>query len=554
MKRSPPAAFFRSLSHITGCSTSYGIMKRTAISTIVMIGGMICGVQSGRASVMENDSLARIRKAREFFINGTALQLQGDKHAEAVLEFQQALRYDSASVTLNAMARSYLELHKVELAREAAEASTRRSPQQPEGWELLAEILISEGRYDEAIEAYERIQGLEPTRRQLYTLGRLYEPRDPDRAIAVFERLMKMEPDLGVLRRLAELYQRTKQNNGLVSALERAQQMAPASADIASDLVRTYLQAGKVDAAASLLRSWATKDQDIESRAGVWLSGYGVFLSDSVLTLLNTDTVTGLLDTGSQRFAQIWPVMVAGGAVALRIQDSTRASAQFRQAVAHGKGDAEVPLQIAMTYLTLAQWQHAYDILAQGVGLHPQDARFPFFMASACMQMDRDSLALLLYRRTVTIEPGYTDAWIQMGLLFDMAGKPDSSDVVYEKALELEPDNHLANNNYAYSLAVRGRDLERARLMSWRAVQQYPANPSYLDTYAWVLYQSGDYDKARTYIERAIARGGNATHYEHLGDILERLGLLDEAVRAWETALEKDPGRDSIQHKLSRYR
>ena len=53
------------------------------------------------------DSTERVRKAREYFINGTTLQIQGNRHAEAILEFQQALRYDSSAVTLAAIARSY---------------------------------------------------------------------------------------------------------------------------------------------------------------------------------------------------------------------------------------------------------------------------------------------------------------------------------------------------------------------------------------------------------------------------------------------------------------
>jgi tetratricopeptide (TPR) repeat protein len=81
-----------------------------------------------------------------------------------------------------------------------------------------------------------------------------------------------------------------------------------------------------------------------------------------------------------------------------------------------------------------------------------------------------------------------------------------------------------------------------------------PTNPSYLDTHAWVLFQLGLPDEARRYIERALHYGASATIHEHHGDILEALGLLDDAVRAWQEALRMDPDRNSAASRISRYR
>ena len=96
--------------------------------------------------------------------------------------------------------------------------------------------------------------------------------------------------------------------------------------------------------------------------------------------------------------------------------------------------------------------------------------------------------------------------------------------------------------------------MSRAREMAWTALQQNPNNAAYLDTYAWILFQLGEYDRARTYIDQAVINGGNATHYEHLGDILEKTGEIDGAVRAWREALEREPDRPDLQQKIDRYR
>lgn len=75
----------------------------------------------------------------------------------------------------------------------------------------------------------------------------------------------------------------------------------------------------------------------------------------------------------------------------------------------------------------------------------------------------------------------------------------------YEQILELDPYNALVLNNYAYHLATHGGDLRRAEQMSQRAIQIESENPTYLDTYAWVLYLQGQKSLAEFYIRRAIS-------------------------------------------------
>ncbi|MBU3700240.1 MAG: tetratricopeptide repeat protein, partial [Candidatus Kapabacteria bacterium] len=148
------------------------------------------------------------RKAKEFFINGTTLLLQGGRAAEAILEFQQALRFDTTAACLAAIARSYVELGKLELAHEYVTMALARNKESSDSWELLAEIEVQRGRYDEGLLAYEQILSLKPTRRQIQTLARLYEPRNARRAIELYEQLLETKSDLFVLERLSELYQR----------------------------------------------------------------------------------------------------------------------------------------------------------------------------------------------------------------------------------------------------------------------------------------------------------------------------------------------------------
>ena len=125
------------------------------------------------------------------------------------------------------------------------------------------------------------------------------------------------------------------------------------------------------------------------------------------------------------------------------------------------------------------------------------------------------------------------------------------SDSVYEKALTIEPENALVNNNYAYSLSERGLQLERALKMVNIALENDSLNSSYLDTKGWIYFKLKDYKPAQKYIEEAIKAGGeNAVMLEHLGDILYMNGDKSEAVENWKKALKLDEKNETLIRKV----
>ena len=132
-----------------------------------------------------------------------------------------------------------------------------------------------------------------------------------------------------------------------------------------------------------------------------------------------------------------------------------------------------------------------------------------------------------------------SDIYTEMGNLLQDDGREDEASDCYESALEYNPNNVLALNNYAYLLAEAGVNLERAEQMSWRAIGAEPDNATYLDTYAWVLYKLQRYDEALEYIERALAieTVPSDVLYEHAGDICYGLRDTVQALDYWRKAL-----------------
>ncbi|MBC8125243.1 MAG: tetratricopeptide repeat protein, partial [Candidatus Kapabacteria bacterium] len=444
-----------------------------ALLLLTLTMGVCANVPS---SAQQEDVALRLRKAREYFINGTTLQIQGNRHAEAILEFQQALRYDTSSVTLAAIARSYLELRKLDMASEFAELAIQLDSNSRDTWELIAEIEVLRGQYDEGIAAYERILRLNPTRRQLYTLGRLYEPRNAAKAIEIFERLSEKDPDETVLLRLADLYERKRDIKGVLRSLERARFIDPIDPQIASRTAEIYVHEGMFPELRVLLSMWRGRDLDLDRSARVWGVALSSILEDTLVTGMYQDHITNILDEAKEYFSQVWPVMALGGTVSMRLQDTARAAVFFDLTINSSGSRPESYLEISRIYLVNGYPLLAEKFLLLGRLRYVTDARFLFLLGGASMDLGRDNQALAYYKQSLELDSTIVDAWVQLGLLYDQRGLLDSSDLAYERALDIDIDHALANNNYGYSLAGRGISLDRARLMSWKAVQAEPMN------------------------------------------------------------------------------
>ena len=150
--------------------------------------------------------------------------------------------------------------------------------------------------------------------------------------------------------------------------------------------------------------------------------------------------------------------------------------------------------------------------------------------------------------RAMKLFPENVDLHLRKGQMLSYAKRYDEALKFYKNSLRLAPgdslalryDNAMVLNNYAYFLSLEGRDLERALAMAGRAIVLEENNPTYLDTYAWVLYRLGRYDEAKKTMQQALSldRSQSPDLQLHYGDILAALGEKFMAEVYWKKALE----------------
>ena len=138
-----------------------------------------------------------------------------------------------------------------------------------------------------------------------------------------------------------------------------------------------------------------------------------------------------------------------------------------------------------------------------------------------------------------------------LGDAYNELGNYPKSDSSYNAVIENDPNNTRVLNNYSYYLSLRNERLEEAEAMIVKAVRMHPTDPTYLDTYGWVLYKLKKYSEALVQFEKALLASKDATIIEHYGDTLYQLGRTNEALAEWKKAKENGLESEIIDKKIA---
>ena len=97
-----------------------------------------------------------------------------------------------------------------------------------------------------------------------------------------------------------------------------------------------------------------------------------------------------------------------------------------------------------------------------------------------------------------------THSYALLGDIYHQLGQDDKAFQAYDSCLVYKKNDAMVLNNYAYYLSLKKKDLQRAEEMSRLSNELEPDNATYLDTYAWVLFQQKRYDEAKQYMDKVV--------------------------------------------------
>lgn len=150
---------------------------------------------------------------------------------------------------------------------------------------------------------------------------------------------------------------------------------------------------------------------------------------------------------------------------------------------------------------------------------------------------------------------GVSERRAQLGyLLGNVLSAVDRDDLaldVYRYVLSLKPDHAWAANNLGYTLLERGGDLDEVQRLLDIAIAGLPDDGNVIDSIGWLRYKQGRLEDslgpdgsvqaegAVSLLSRAartVKGQENSSVHDHLGDALWRSGRKAEARESWQTA------------------
>lgn len=195
----------------------------------------------------------------------------------------------------------------------------------------------------------------------------------------------------------------------------------------------------------------------------------------------------------------------------------------------------------------LKDWGSLIQAASATVQAFPDDFTLKEVLAVAYWQHGDLQNAVKTYERILKEAPDdhpmLINCYGSLGDLYHELGNRRLSYSYYEKGLKINDNYSPILNNYAYYLSEEGRNLKKALEMSRKTVLNEPENSTYLDTYGWLLYLTGDYEQAKKYLKEAMVYGGkeSAVILDHYAEALFALKEYNLAFLYWGNADKIDP-------------
>lgn len=270
-----------------------------------------------------------------------------------------------------------------------------------------------------------------------------------------------------------------------------------------------------------------------------------------------------------------------------KVGEYERATGAYRKALSVDSSAWDIHYHLALDYLRLKDFKNAEREFLRLLKLKPYEERVRYLLALAysygskydkaayqfhellkrpLLELNehyiRNALGYLYltqeklekaqteYETILKGDPNNSDAHFYLGYIYAERTDFDKAIEQFTKTIELDANNAAALNSLSYVYAERGEYLDQAFALIRRALEMEPSNGAFLDTLGWVYFKKGDFDNARRSLENASVFMKNAEVFDHLGDVYVQLGMIAEARKNWQVALEIDPTRKQVREKI----
>ena len=421
-----------------------------------------------------------------------------------------------------------------------------RFPSRLEPLMELVDLYARQENYQKVVHTLDRLEKLDGKSEQVsMEKFRMYlQMGDLERAFSEIESLAKEYPyEMRYLNILGDVYLENGRSEEAYDIFQKVLKEEPGYTPAMLSLVSFYEKTGQ-DSLYRVQLDSVLLNQKVESEMKVNIMRQ--LIARSEREDKDSTKITSLFDAILEQEQPNADVAMLAAQYLLSKKMDDKATSVLHKIVEIEPENKPAHLQLLSFAISKNDLDEVVRICTPAVEYMPEALEFYYYMGLAHYQKERNDEALKVFEKGVrqvneqSDKTLVSDFYAIMGDIYHAKKMDVEAYAAYDSALVYKEDNIGVLNNYAYYLSVERKNLDKAEEMSYRTVKAEPKNGTYLDTYAWILFEKGKYAEARIYIDQALQHGGTESSVvvEHCGDIYFHCGETDKAVEYWKQAEE----------------
>lgn len=440
-------------------------------------------------------------------------------------------------------------------------------------WNLLAEISLREGNYDEAVEFLKRVMTKDAKNFDALLLQAriLLAQGENEQGLDAITRIKSGFGSTAAIEyHLAMAYLVNGNNQLAIEALERAVALEPHNADAQVLLAQLNLQRGKplevVSSMNDLLNERPGYNQAEQLQAMAYRSArkykeaaeiYQLRLKRNpkdIASYLQLGTVlreSGNLVEARRIFEESLKAVPANPAPALLLATMDLAERKFDSAIAQVESVIKLHPDLADAHLLLGKiyvgqenWVEAEKALTRTIELNPKVAQPYNLLIAVYRETGRSADAMKQLEHLVAERPGDLPKMTRLAMFYSQSGELNKARQLYEDIVKIDDTFTPALNDLAWLYSEHFNQLDKAHALATSARELQPEDPAIADTLGWIEYRLGRYEAALGLIIEGAAKLSEISEVQyHLGLAHYAMGNETEARTALDTALKSSSSK-----------
>lgn len=432
--------------------------------------------------------------------------------SEAITLLNNAVSDTGSPDLYGMLGDAYAHQHDFAKAENAYSKAVANDPTDASHRHGLAQALMSEGKYAEALAQFKKLTELEPNSADNYL-------------------------------RMSELQRRLGQMDEAQTSLDRAKKLAPGSLEVLYNQALLYEDENHFDEAAKM---FSDAIASLKAQGNARDAGALAILYEQLGHAYRGEHNYPAAIDAFEDMSKLSPD--AAKRAQFLLIDTYRADHQIDRAIdlaqkarAESPKDQDLTITLAMLYGEKSDTATATQLLRGLLNGNESDQSIYLDIAEVQENGKKFGEAEQSAQKAEELakeSPDKQAAWFMLGAIYERQKKYSQAETQFRKVLDVNPDNAPVLNYYGYMLADRGVRVEEATSLIQRALKVDPNNGAYLDSLGWAYFKQNRLTEAAQYLRQAIDRQGNdPTILEHLGDVYLKLGNTQQAAQTFEQAL-----------------